>query len=98
MYRGRHTPVFLILFLVPGLWASGAEQETGQDLKKEIEALKQGQERIQKELQEIKALLQGARAERPAPTVRDVVFSLGDHPVRGENTAPLTLVEFTDYQ
>lgn len=83
------------------LWASPLyAQAPEQDLKKEIEQLKQGQEAIQKELQELKKLIEARLApRRPAgPNVKDVVLDIGDDPGKGENTAPLTLVEFTDYQ
>ena len=75
-------------------------QETDQELRDEIEALKKGQEQILKDLQEIKQALQGR--QRPAapagPNVKDKIFDIGDNPVRGADTAKLTLVEFTDYQ
>ncbi len=75
-------------------------QETEQDLRDEIESLKQGQEQIRKDLQEIKGLLQAQR--RPStptgPNVKDKVFDLGANPNLGERTAKITLVEFTDYQ
>lgn len=76
-------------------------QESQDDLKKEIEALKKGQEDIKRQLLQIQRLLQTQRAPaRPAaPQVKDVVYDLGGHnPVKGESTAPLTLVEFADYQ
>jgi len=75
-------------------------QQTEPELKEEIEALKQGQQQIRKELAEIKQLLQAQRRPTaPAgPNVKDKVFELGANPVKGEQTAKLTLVEFTDYQ
>jgi hypothetical protein len=54
-----------------------------------------------KELADIKKLLQAsaARAAAPAaPHVRNLVLDVGSNPFRGEATAKLTLVEFTDYQ
>jgi len=68
------------------------------DLKEEIEALKEGQKAIQKELQEIKSLLRARQAPAPAPPPREVVLDLGGSPFKGDETAKLTLVEFTDYQ
>ena len=90
----------LATFLLPTLAALPASgQQTDQELRDEIEALKRGQEQIRKDLQEIKQLLQGQRRPAPSgPNVKDKVFDLGDNPVRGEQTAKLTLVEFTDYQ
>jgi len=73
-----------------------AQQQPTDDLKKDIEALKEGQKAIQKDLQEIKALLQKAQPAPPPP--QNVVLDLGKSPVKGERTAKLTLVEFSDYQ
>ncbi|MDH3255439.1 MAG: hypothetical protein OEM62_10635 [Acidobacteriota bacterium] len=91
----------LALLLVLG--ATGfplVAQEAG-DIEGEIEALKKGQEAIQKELADIKKLIQArpAAPARPAgPNVAGKVFDIGANPVKGEQTAKLTLVEFTDYQ
>jgi protein-disulfide isomerase len=76
-----------------------AAQESGSDLRSEIEQLKQGQKEIQQQLEEIKRLVQARPAAAPAgPNVKDKVFDLGENPVKGASTAKLTLVEFTDYQ
>jgi hypothetical protein len=75
-----------------------AAQESG-DVASEIEALKKGQEAIQKDLAEIKKLIQARPAAAPArrgPDVAGKVFDLGANLVKGEQTAKLTLVEFTD--
>ncbi len=82
----------------------GFAQETSSvgvnDLKEEIEALKEGQKAIQKELQEIKSLLRArqAPAPAPAPPPREIVLDLAGSPFKGDENAKLTLVEFTDYQ
>ena len=69
------------------------------ELKKEIETLKQGQEAIQKDLQEIKDLLKPRQAPAPTPTAPiDVVLDISENPFKGDRSARLTLVEFTDYQ
>jgi len=67
------------------------------DLKKDVEELKKGQQQILQQLQEIRQMLQ-AQARPAAPGVKDVLFDLGANPVKGSPTAKLTLVEFTDYQ
>ena len=64
-------------------------------LRKELEALKQGQITIQKELQEIKNLLGGRQAP---PQPQDVVLNVDDHPYKGDKNTKLTLIEFSDYQ
>jgi hypothetical protein len=81
------------------LATNGIAQQPEQDLRQELDALKQGQQAIQKNLQEIRQLLQARQPQRrPAPDVSGTVFNLRDNPVKGEQTAMLTLIEFTDYQ
>jgi protein-disulfide isomerase len=89
--------VLLGLTLAPALSA-----QSQPELREEIEALKKGQEQIQKDLAEIKKLLAQRPAPRPAapqgPNVKGKTFDLGTNPVLGEKGAAVTLVEFTDYQ
>ena len=73
--------------------------QTNDELRRELEALKQGQQQIRNELAELKKLLQQKAAPAPSgPDVAGKVFDLGANPVKGEPSAKLTLVEFTDYQ
>ncbi len=71
------------------------------ELKEEVQALQEGQDQIQKDLAEIKKLLQAAPRAAAAPSQKafaptDIV--LGDVPFKGETDAPVTLIEFSDYQ
>jgi protein-disulfide isomerase len=66
-------------------------------LRAEIQALKDGQAQIRQELQEIKALLRAARgAPQEIPT--GLVLNVKGNPFKGAATAPLTVIEFSDYQ
>jgi protein-disulfide isomerase len=91
----------LVLGVAAGVASNAADPQP--DVKQQIEELKKGQEAIQKDLAEIKRLLQ-ARPAAPAaaapagPNVKDVVFNLGDNHVQGKSSAKITLVEFTDFQ
>jgi protein-disulfide isomerase len=89
--------------------ARPAAAQSGDDLRelgKEVEALKAGQTAIQKDLQEIKGLLQAPQAARaPAPQAgpppiepANVLLSLEGAPFKGDKAAKVTVVEFTDYQ
>lgn len=82
------------------LASPGLAQDSDADIKKEIESLKEGQKNIQKQLQELKKLIQSSNRPpaRRGPAVKDVVFNLSGHDIKGEDTAKLTMVEFTDYQ
>jgi protein-disulfide isomerase len=73
--------------------ASSAQQVPADDLRRELEALRETLKEIQRDLQEIKDNM-------PRRAVRDPVNAVIDvsrHPFRGERAAPLTLVEFSDY-
>ena len=69
-----------------------------EDVRKEIEELKKGQQQILQQLQELRQMLQAAPARPGAVNVKDVVFNLGTNPTQGSDKATLTLIEFTDYQ
>jgi hypothetical protein len=95
----RHRKLFLGLALGCYLSAplASAQHQPTDELKKDIEALKEGQKTIQKDLQEIKTLLK-SRPAGPPPPPQNVVLDLGKNPFKGERNAKLTLVEISDYQ
>ena len=66
-------------------------------LRDDIDALKAGQAAIQKDLQEIKALLRARAAGPPAPP-QEAVVGVDGAPFKGKKDARVTLVDFTDYQ
>ena len=76
--------------------ASAQQQSPTDDLKKDIESLKESVKAIQKDVQKIKALLQ--QRGQPAPSPQNVELELGKRLFKGQRTAKLTLVEFSDYQ
>ena len=66
-------------------------------LRNEIRALKEGQDSIQKELQELRRLLQA----RPGPSqaeAREIVLTADGSPVKGDKRAKVVLFDFSDYQ
>ena len=65
-------------------------------LRKEIEELKEGQKTIQRDLQQIKNLLQmqGLLPEEP----KNLFLHITDKPLRGNKDARLTFIEFSEYQ
>ncbi len=69
------------------------------NLRKELDALKEGQKAIQSDLQDIKSLLRARPgAAAPTPVPQEVVLSLDGAPVKGDKNAKVALVDFTDYQ
>lgn len=101
----RHKLGILALVMLSLIFSSQNifARESTTELKKEIEELKQGQKALQEDLKMIKALLTqgnrpGQKPPPPKPNVRDVAFDLGDNPEKGSESAPLVIVEFSDYQ
>jgi protein-disulfide isomerase len=101
MNMARLIGMLLVVAVVTGADVPSAlGQAIDESLKKDIEALKEGQAAIRKELQELKQLL-GAR---PAPSAgstvapADVSLSIHGAPAMGDSNARLTLVDFSDYQ
>jgi prefoldin subunit 5 len=73
-----------------------------QDLKKEIESLKQGQAGLKQDLQEIKKLIQGIKqapaAQGGGDEFKEAIINIQGAPIRGDKKAKLVFIEFTDYQ
>ena len=90
--------LLIFSYTQPGFPQSGDEIKA---LQKEIEALKEGQKRIRRELETIKNFLrerQTARGRRAARPFQPVVLSTGDDPFKGDQNAKVTIVDFSDYQ
>lgn len=66
-------------------------------LQKQINDLKDSQKTLQKELQEIKALLQG-RAAQPNLPPPNLTVSFDNLRFKGNKEAKIALIEFSDYQ
>ncbi len=88
------------MFFGAVLFAAGAgtgQAQTNEELqaiRKEIEALKQTQQAILAELQALRQAL-ATRQQVPA---QPAAVSIAGAPSKGSRTAPLVLVEFSDYQ
>jgi hypothetical protein len=99
----RHaTIVALAAVLWVGVAAPVGAQSTDEllrSLRKEIEALKEGQASMRREIQEIKDALRAREArEAPPPAPQNIALSLDGAPVKGDGKARLVLIDFTDYQ
>lgn len=78
---------------------TGSGAAAVEQMRSDIEALKKGQEAMQKSLEEIKALLhKSPPPARPAQAVPNVTIDLAGHPFEGASEARLAVVEVSDYQ
>jgi protein-disulfide isomerase len=67
-------------------------------LKKELEALKAQQAEMQKSLDEVREFLKAATGGRfGAPSLVNSSFDISGLPTNGRATAPITLIEISDY-
>jgi protein-disulfide isomerase len=91
------------LTAAPPLLAQATKKDV-EDLKKQIEALAAGQAAMQKQLEEIRALLKErpiAAAPPPAAPpgpVAGTMVATASAPAKGAANAKVTIVEFSDYQ
>jgi protein-disulfide isomerase len=74
---------------------AAAQEPTLGDLKKDIQALADLLKSVQRDLEQVKASLLPAQ---PPPSPQVIVLELENSPFKGLASAPVTLVEFTDYQ
>ena len=89
-----------MLLVQPAMAASTKDEVLA--LKEQVKALQESQDAIQKDLGEIKKLLEaGARPagqRPPAPRFEPQDISYAGAPVMGKADAPVTLIEYSDYQ
>lgn len=92
--------IVLMAMATIGVHSAAAAQSTDEVLRQEIEQLKDGQEAIRKDVDEIKKMLQTRLnpPQRPAAGAISGPVGIGDLPAKGKKDAPLTIIEFSDYQ
>ncbi len=86
--------LFLIVLLNIVYSLSGCKQQSKEfeSITKEIKELKEGQERIIKDIRSIKKFL------RIPEEFKEAIVDIADEPFKGNMNAKVTLVEFSDYQ
>jgi protein-disulfide isomerase len=87
----------VVLGLVVGGSSGGFAQTADEQTKKDIEELKAGQQAIQRDIAEIKRLLQ-ARPAAAADALPKDPIAITSEPFRGSGAAKVALIEFSDYQ
>ncbi len=96
--RPRPREALLALVLLAAFWAGPGLAQSPEEfdaLRRDVEALKKGQDEIQKRLDAIVSALRGRRAPEP---FKEVVLSVDGAAVLGDPNAKVTLIEFSDYQ
>lgn len=89
--------LIIVIFLC-ALTGCTQQSQDLKDLREDVKAIKEGQENIQKELQEIITLLK-TRPVTGVPSEPEVVIHNTDRaPYKGDKNAKLTLIEFSDFQ
>ena len=100
MLKGSRVVVFgPLLFLVLACTEPSAQApKDAESLRKEIDALKAQQEEMKKSLEEVRDFLRAATGGRfGAPSLVNSSFDIGDAPINGRQSAPVTIVEISDY-
>lgn len=94
--------VLVVVFATALLLPTVVVAQNADDLKairQEIESLKAGVGAVQRDVQDIKNLLQGLRQPPPSPvTPESMEMSLSSAHARGGDGARVVLVEFSDFQ
>jgi protein-disulfide isomerase len=104
--RNRSSRLFpglglLILFCVQHTFGQQPSSEELKILKRDVQTLRENQAEIEKQVKEIRDLVQaqGAVAAAPEPLQpKDIVLSIDDDPLKGNRNAPMVLIEFGDFQ
>ena len=81
------------LFAVPPMWSQTSNDQILQELK----AIRESQQAIQTELQEIRKLVNQPRAAAPDVLPKDPI-NVSKDPAKGERGAKVALIEYSDYQ
>jgi hypothetical protein len=95
-YPGLLAAGFLLLVIVHPAFAQ--TDRVYQVLKKEIESLEPEQAVVKKDLHEIRMFAQASRRPPTAGTSQQVIVDVRGAPTKGDKSAKIVLVEFSDYQ
>ena len=88
----------LLIFVLACSEPSAQAPKDAETLRKEIDALKAQQAEMEKSLEEVREFLKAATGGRfGAPSLVNSSFDLGDAPINGNQAAPVTIVEISDY-
>jgi protein-disulfide isomerase len=86
---------FILLFAFPAAAGSQTQSSDIEELKKEVQELKRGQQVLQGQLQQILDLLKPRSQPQPP---RQTFLDITGQPCEGPSDSKVVLVEFSDYQ
>ncbi len=90
--------IFCAALLVASCGSSAQSPKDTEALRKEIEALKASQAELQKSVEEIRTFLRAVTGGQfGAPSLEGVSIDIAGAPANGASTAPVTLIEISDY-
>src|SRR5437870_6700641 len=92
---GRRALQLMAILCMP-IFARVQAADDIQQLRKEVQELKQGQAAIQNDLQEIKKLLRQKESRTPISDINLTLTVRDDDQVKGDKKAKLTLFEYAD--
>jgi hypothetical protein len=86
----------MLLFSVQPVFSETAEEFKTQ--QKEIDALKEGQAGLKKDIQDLKKLVESKPTAAPGGEFKEARINIKGAPIKGDKNAKLVLIEFSDYQ
>jgi protein-disulfide isomerase len=88
----------ILVFVIACSQPSAQGPKDPESLRKEIDALKAQQAELEKSLEEVREFLKAATGGRfGAPSLVNSTFDLSGAPANGQQSAPVTIVEISDY-
>lgn len=88
---------FFLFLMLPLMNPVNAADTSQINIEDEIKSLKKDMQDLKKEVETLKAKNTAAPAQ-PSQELQDVTASIDDDPVKGRADAPVTIIEFSDYQ
>lgn len=87
----------LLFLLMPLIYSVHAAETTQVNVEDEIKSLKKDMQDLKKDVETLKAKSAVAAAQ-PSQELQEVTASIDDDPYKGKSDAPVTIIEFSDYQ
>jgi len=86
---------FFCLLSFPGMIGVAGSEDRG--IEEELKSLRREIQDLRRDVEDLKGKI-GTRQPAPAPEPQEAVVSIDDDPVKGDINAPVTIIEFSDYQ